>query len=173
MSLAQSVSSRLKGKSADRWSAMGVCQKSKDPTHQPQTAQPKPTKPNQPEPNQAHSLSACRTTGRPREGGDENMEQPYRPIRRGRAVLQEYARTRKTSNQTKNHPTKTNQQPNNPTNQTNNRPAHEGNANSFCPQWDAALRRQGAEEKAAYGSAVEKTRHSAVSLNREQRLAGG
>ena len=94
-----SVSSRLKGKSADRWSALGVCHKNKDPTNQPPTAQPKPTKPHQPEPIRAHSLSACRTTGRPREGGDENMEQPYWPIRRGRAVFQEYARTCKTSNQ--------------------------------------------------------------------------
>ena len=63
--------------------------------------------PNQPEPNQAHSQSAHRTTGRPHEGGNENMEQPHRPIRRGRAVLQEYARTHKTSDQTKKPPNET------------------------------------------------------------------
>ena len=45
--------------------------------------QHKPTNPNRKEPKQAHSHSTCETTGRPREGGKENMKRPYWPIRWG------------------------------------------------------------------------------------------
>ena len=113
-SLARSVSSRLKEKSADRGRALGVCLwRTKPQQTEPQATQNKKPNPTKPKQGQAYSLSACGTTGRTHLGGNENGELPHRPIQRGGAVRQEYARA--SQDKKKKQTNQTNHQPNKPT----------------------------------------------------------
>ena len=98
----------------------------------PKTTQQKPN-PTKPKQGQAYSLSACGTTGRTHLGGNENGELPHRPIQRGGAVRQEYARA--SQDKKKNNPTK-------PTTNQTNQQAPEGIANSLRTQNYTALRRE-------------------------------
>ena len=102
-----SVSSRLKGKSADRWSALGVCQRDTDPTtnHRPTNRDRTRHTPNaRIELLGGRTKAALKTwsspTGQSGEVGlgSRSMREPT-----------------KQTTKPKNHPTKPNQQPNNPT----------------------------------------------------------